>query len=59
MIYLFMNYQQSMVRRSNLSTDGGPWHPQACKFLKLKHHLHSTFEKGIIEETVQYVKDST
>src|SRR5437868_15213453 len=59
MIYLFMNYQQSMVRRSNLSTDGGPWHPQACKFLKLKHHLHSTFEKGIIERTIQYIKDRT
>jgi putative transposase len=28
-----------------------------CKFLKLEHHLHSTFEKGIIEKTVQYVKD--
>jgi hypothetical protein len=22
---------------------------QACKFLKLKHHLHSLYEKSIIE----------
>ena len=29
------------------------------KFLKLEYHLHSTFEKGIIEKTVQYVKDRT
>jgi putative transposase len=40
-------------------TDGGTWHPQACKFLKLEHHLHSSFEKSIIERTIQYVKDRT
>jgi putative transposase len=35
-------------------------HPQACKFLKLEHHLHSSFEKSIIiERTIQYVKDRT
>ena len=26
-------------------TDGGTWYPQACKFLKLEHHLHSSFKK--------------
>jgi putative transposase len=40
-------------------TDGGTWYPQACKFLKLEHHLHSSFEKNIIERTIQYVKDGT
>jgi putative transposase len=26
----------------HVSTDGGgTWYPQSCKFLKLKHHLHS------------------
>ena len=24
-----------------VSTDGGTWYPQACRFLNLKHHLHS------------------
>ena len=42
-----------------ISTDGGTWYPQACKFLKLKHHIHSSFEKSIIERTIQYVKDRT
>ena len=42
-----------------VSTDGGTWYPQACKFLKLKHHLHSSFEKSIIERTMQYIKDRT
>ena len=42
-----------------VSSNGGIWYPQACKFLKLKHHLHSTFEKSIIERTMQYIKDRT
>jgi putative transposase len=32
-----------------ISTDGGTWYPQACKFLKLLNHIHSSFEKSIIE----------
>ena len=42
-----------------VSTDGGTWYPQACRFLKLNHHLHSSFEKSIIERTIQYIKDRT
>ena len=42
-----------------VSTDGGTWYPQACRFLKLKHHVHSSFEKSIIERTMQYIKDRT
>ena len=42
-----------------VSTDGGSWYPQACKFLKLDHHIHSSYEKSIIERTMQYIKDRT
>jgi putative transposase len=42
-----------------VSTDGGTWYPQACKFLKLNHHIHSPFEKSLIERTMQYLKDRT
>jgi putative transposase len=42
-----------------VSTDGGTWYPQACKFLKLEHHIHSPYEKSLIERTMQYVKDRT
>ncbi len=42
-----------------VSTDGGTWYPQACRFLKLRHHIHSSFEKSIIERTMQYIKDRT
>jgi putative transposase len=31
--------------------DGGTWYPsQACRFLKLQHHLHSSFEKAWLKE---------
>jgi len=45
--------------RHPVSTDGGTWYPQACKFLKLQHHLHSSFEKRLVERTIQYMKDRT
>jgi putative transposase len=61
-------FMRSLVRKYGKhlgSTDGGDtWypsiHPQACKFLKLKHHhIHSSFKKSIIERTIQYVEDRT
>jgi putative transposase len=42
-----------------ISTDGGTWYPQAYKFLEVEHHIHSSFEKSIIERTIQYIKDRT
>ena len=42
------------------SDGGGTWYPpQACRFLKLNHHIHSSFEKSLIERTMQYIKDRT
>jgi len=43
--------------RNPISTDRGTWYHQSCKLLKLKHHLHSSFEKTIIERTKQYIKN--
>ena len=40
-----------------VSTDGGTWYPQACRFLNLNHHIHSPFEKSLIERTMQYIKE--
>ncbi len=45
--------------RHPVSTDGGTWYLQACKFLKLDHHIHSTLEKSIIERTILHIKDRT
>ena len=33
---------------------------QACRFLRLHHHhIHSRYEKSIIERTIQFIKDRT
>ena len=45
--------------KHSVSTDGGTWYPQTCRFLKLKHHIHSPLEKSLIERTIQYIKDRT
>ncbi len=50
---------KSYGNHPTVSTDGGTWYPQACRFLKLQHHLHSQFEKSLIERTMQYIKDRT
>jgi putative transposase len=42
-----------------VSTDCGIWYPQACRFLKLQHHIHSSYEKSVIVRTMQYIKDRT
>jgi len=42
-----------------VSTDGGTWYPQACRFLNVDHHIHSSLEKSLIERTMQYIKDRT
>ena len=42
-----------------VSIDGDTGYPQACRFLNVGHHLHSPFEKSIIERTMQYLKDRT
>jgi putative transposase len=36
-----------------VSTDGSTWYPQACKSLKLEHHIHFPYEKSLIERIVQ------
>ncbi len=40
----------------SVSTDGGTLYLQACKFLKLHYHIHSFYEKSLIERTIQYIK---
>lgn len=42
-----------------VSTDGGTWLPMASKFLNHNHHIHSSYEKSIIERTMHYIKDRT
>jgi putative transposase len=55
----FVSYLIGKYGKHLVSTYGGTWYPQACQFLKLKHHLHSPLKKSIIERTIQYIKDRT
>jgi len=46
-------------KASSFYRRGGIRCPQMCRFLKLRHHIHSSFEKSLIERTMQYTKDRT
>jgi putative transposase len=52
--HLVINYGKHKVY-----SDGGTWYPKACISLGLKHRLHSSVEKSIIERAMEYVKDRT
>lgn len=55
-MFIAERFLQGLVNKYGkhpISTDGGTWYPQACSFLKLKHHLHSSYEKSIIERIEQ------
>ena len=45
--------------RHTVYTDGGKWYDEACNILRLKHYLHSSFEKSLMERVNQYFKDRT
>jgi putative transposase len=43
-ILIAEQFIQSLIKkygRHNISTDGGTWYPQACRFLNVDHHIHS------------------
>jgi putative transposase len=45
--------------RHTVYTDGGTWYDEACNVLRLKHYLHSPFQKSLMERVNQYFKDRT
>ena len=52
----FLSHVVNKYGLHQVSSDGGTWYPQACEFLKLNHHLHSSYGISIIERTMQYIK---
>ena len=47
-MFVAERFIQSLIRKYGehpVSTDDGTWYPQACRFLKIRHNLHSAFEK--------------
>src|SRR5215216_1083332 len=49
---LVSNYGKHIVY-----TDGGTWYNEACNVIGLKHYLHSSIEKSLMERVNQYLKD--
>ena len=61
-MFVAENFIRSLVEKYGkhvVYTDGCTWFPQACDFLGLKHKLHSSLEKSLIERVMQYFKDRT
>jgi putative transposase len=56
------SFLKSLIRlygKHIVYSDGGTGYPEACNSLGLKHILHSSYEKSIIERAIEYVKDRT
>jgi putative transposase len=56
------SFLKSLVKsygKHSVYSDGGIWYLEACSSLGLKHRLHSSFEKSIIERSIRYFKDRT
>jgi len=57
------SFLRSLIKsygKHTVYSDGGRTrYPEACKSLELKHILHSSFKKSIVERAIEYVKDRT
>ena len=47
----FIRSLVSKYGKHTVYTDGITWYHEACNVLTLKHYLHSSFEKSLIEST--------
>lgn len=56
----FLSSLIKIYGKHTVYSDGGSWYPEACISLGLKHsRLHSSYEKSIVERTIEYLKDRT
>ena len=53
----FIRSLLSNYGKHTVYTDGGTWYDEACNILRLKHYLHSSIEKSLMERVNQYLKD--
>ena len=53
----FIRYLVDKYGKHTVYTDGGTWYDEACNVLRLKHYLHSPFQKSLMERVNQYLKD--
>jgi putative transposase len=55
----FIRSLVSNYGKHTVYTDGGTWYDEAYNVLRLKHYLHSSIEKNLMERVNQYFKDRT
>ena len=53
----FIRSLVSNYGKHTVYTDGGTWYHEACSIIGLKHYLHSSIEKSLMERVNQYFKD--
>ncbi|HEY7082475.1 MAG TPA: DDE-type integrase/transposase/recombinase [Nitrososphaeraceae archaeon] len=61
-IFVAERFILNLVKRYGehpVSIDSGTWYLPACRFLILHHHIHSSYEKSMIERRVQCIQDRT
>ena len=55
----FIRSLGSNYGKHTVYTDGDTWYDEACEVIGLKHYLHSSIEKSLMERVSQYFKDRT
>jgi putative transposase len=53
----FIRSLVSKYGKHTVYTDGGTWYDEACNIIGLKHYLHSSIEKSLMERVNQFLKD--
>jgi putative transposase len=56
------SFLRSLIKiygKHTVYSDGGTWYPEACISVGLQHRLHSSYEKSIVERTIEYLKVRT
>lgn len=56
---VFLRSLIKLYGKHTVYSDEGSWYPEACTSLGIKHRLHTSFEKSIIERSMEYIKDRT
>jgi hypothetical protein len=62
MLLAVESFVRSLVElygKHGVYSDEGTWYPEACTSLGLKHRLHSSYGKNVIERAVECVIDKT
>ena len=57
--HFFKQLRTRYGSRKPIHTDGAHWYNDACKWLRLKHHVYGAELKNVMERFIQKIKDRT